>query len=45
MLNKNPEKSFAERVANQMVGKKEAIEDINNGYLVYIVTQEVLFNE
>ena len=38
------EKTFAEKVAAE-VGGKISHDNIQDGYLIYIVTQDVIFNE
>lgn len=44
VLHKNQQQSFAERVADQIDGQRSK-DNVNDGYLIYIVTQEVVFNE
>ena len=44
VLDKNVEKTFAEKVAAQALGQRSH-ENIEDGYLIYIVTQDVIFNE
>ena len=38
VLSKTAEKSFAERVANQIEGKKVSSESTEDGFLIHIVT-------
>jgi hypothetical protein len=45
VLNQNADYSFAERVANLLSNNKQTVENVESGYLIYIVTQEVVFNE
>lgn len=45
VLSQQAEFSFAERVQNQIEKKALKKENTDNGFLIYIVTQEVLFNE
>ena len=45
ILSKEIQPTFAEKVQNEIMGKKHEKTDTENGYLIYIVTQEVIFNE
>ena len=45
VLSQQVEFSFAERVQKQLENKDIKPEFTENGFLIYIVTQEVLFNE
>jgi hypothetical protein len=44
VLSKTAQLNFAERVANQIKGKRN-LENTDDGFLIYIVNQEALFND
>jgi hypothetical protein len=45
VLSKKAEQTFAERVTNHLSGKRNFNNNVQDGYLIYVINQEVIFNE
>jgi hypothetical protein len=45
VLSKKAEETFAERVTNHLSGKRNFNNNVQDSYLIYVINQEVIFNE